>query len=485
MTKNCYGYVALLALFISSACSSPNMGFDILNDEQAWLSLANAYYESGNTEKAIDTLKDAISRMDSDTINERLREIMSYTGNGDIMHKETTESAAIDYADEADIRVEDAEDGEEWEFADDEDLDGEYVEGDTYSELKDIVSGEWEFDHIEMIGLYDSPYGINTEGYSNDNLSVDLSIDTEDDTLIMTSHYASSVLGEAMDSEERGNIEYFEGGFSCNTDFGRSLRFYYNADKDSLVLDKTTMSEVYKRKSGNGVSGDTNESSDYVAPSSSSWSRGNYNIHFNEDMALLWDPYLDYNEYMISTWGSKGKIETMCYGNSCKNIIEILTLNGCEEGEYKLEVNIYLNPEERTAPYCFCDLDFHFVPDYELFNNHLSGKWHIARYNEITPEQYYNNYVKMGYDELELEMFYETIDIVSSKKKVIIDGYWGVYENDIEFFYGSYDGHNEIGKYEGGFENIYEGGSTKFYYDYDTDTITAESGLEIFERGGY
>lgn len=70
----------MISTLLSSSCANAKTvteySIAVDNDkrnEEAWLNLANAYYESGDVSAAIDTLKEALNYLDSKTIIDRIR----------------------------------------------------------------------------------------------------------------------------------------------------------------------------------------------------------------------------------------------------------------------------------------------------------------------------------------------------------------------------------------------------------------------------
>ena len=200
-----------------------------------------------------------------------------------------------------------------------------------------------------------------------------------------------------------------------------SIEYYYAPNTKAL---KGRISDFW------GVYRDNPDDTSYTSTSVTK-----YDIHFDDNGTLHWNEYDGAYDYKIICEDKSNGIWTnQLYTNSCSDYINNTLVGYADFPSEKLTINLYailLDDSEVLIDTC----EFYFSRKSDELKSTLNGTWHLAYYDDLTPEQYYNEYKdtfdQMGYD---VNSCYATMYLESDENKVTVIDVRGENEYDVEFY---------------------------------------------------
>ncbi len=465
----------MISTLLSSSCANAKTvteySIAVDNDkrnEEAWLNLANAYYESGDVSAAIDTLKEALNYLDSKTIIDRIRffrenPVAANEGTEATESESTTAASAetttatttvketVATSDSTAVTTTTAA-ATTAETSDDQGGGGWYSPELVLSPFYDVI---YKYEkvpfwyaysssaYVEGDETYEAAYAINenknkpwVEGVSGDGIGeyIELYFSKEETIELLCIHpgYAQYNGHTGYDVFENNNRpQLIELEFSDGTTVQYELRD--SNDEQVIQFSRPITTEYVKITLLSVYSGMEYQDTciTYVTAYRAVEDTGiDYNVHFDEDDVLRWDEYPGAIEYLVVaySWGDY-KAEDHCLSNNSVNYAYYMGRESLFEEYYTLYV--FAINEDYSQTY-LGEIEYYYVPDTSAVKARIidfEGVWEIDKntYRHSTTSNYNMHFDTYG--TLYWNEYYGAYDY----KIVAINGDRYIYTNQIYY----------------------------------------------------
>lgn len=465
----------MISTLLSSSCANAKTvteySIAVDNDkrnEEAWLNLANAYYESGNVSAAIDTLKEALNYLDSKTIIDRIR----FFRENPVAANEGTEATESESTTAASAETTTATTTVKETVATSEStaVTTTTAAATTAETSDDQGGGGWYSPELVLSSRYNSIYEYENVPFINAYASSMLSegdVDYHPENVLDENKSYTWVEGVTGD----GIGEYIELYFweESTIDMLRIHPGYaqLNGNTYTEVYEKNNRPQLIELEFSDGTTAqyelsDSNSeqdilfsrpvTTDYVKITILSVYSGtdyqdtcityvtayrsvkdtdkDYNIHFDSDGVLRWDEYPGAIEYLVvaHSWGDN-RAEDRCASNDSVNYAYYMGRAALSEETYTLY--IYAINEDYSQTY-LGEIEYYYVPDTSAVKARIidfEGVWEIDKntYRHSTTSNYNMYFDNHG------ALHWNEYDGAYDYKIVAINGDRYIYTNQIYY----------------------------------------------------